>query len=124
MIRTILAACLISTSALAADLPPPPFPPPAPTSCVLSALAFGYRVGHQAVALDALMGCPPPMALAGPMPVPPMLRARPRRNAPGNALDEIEPNQRGITRAEVSEALVEWCADNPERALCHKLERR
>jgi hypothetical protein len=56
---------------------------------------------------------PPPGYLGG-APVPP----------PSNALDQIEPNPRGITRAEVEAALIDWCASNPRAPLCRKLEVR
>ena len=40
---------------------------------------------------------------------------------PPDALAEIEPNPRGITRAEVEAALVDWCGQRPEAPLCVKL---
>jgi hypothetical protein len=40
---------------------------------------------------------------------------------PEGALAEIEPNPRGITRAEVEAALIDWCGQRPEAPLCVKL---
>jgi hypothetical protein len=40
---------------------------------------------------------------------------------PPDALAEIEPNPRGITRAEVEAALVDWCGQRPDAPLCVKL---
>jgi hypothetical protein len=40
---------------------------------------------------------------------------------PGDPLAEIEPNPRGITRAEVEAALLDWCATHSDAPLCIKL---
>ena len=57
----------------------------------------------------------PPMP-SGVAPGQPMAAAPPE-----GALAEIEPNPRGITRAEVEAALVDWCGQRPDAPLCIKL---
>jgi hypothetical protein len=41
----------------------------------------------------------------------------------GDALTDIEPNPRGITRAEVEAAIADWCTSHADAALCVKLAR-
>jgi hypothetical protein len=57
-----------------------------------------------------------------PRPYPPLARA-PTPPPSSNALDNIEGNQRGITRQEVESAISDWCASHAEAALCRKLQR-
>ena len=59
-------------------------------------------------------------ALAARLP-PPRPVAVPAAPPVGNPLAEIEPNPRGITRAEVEAALVDWCATHADAPLCIKL---
>jgi hypothetical protein len=44
--------------------------------------------------------------------------------ASADALTQIEPNPRGITRAEVEAAIADWCGTHIETPLCQKLLRR
>ena len=67
--------------------------------------------------LRVVPAVPPPPSAAPPGP--PMVAP-----PPDGALAEIEPNPRGITRAEVEAALVDWCGQRPEAALCLKLGAR
>jgi hypothetical protein len=46
-----------------------------------------------------------------------------RRVPPPNVLDDVEPNPRGITRAEVEAAIADCCARSPEGELCKKLTK-
>jgi hypothetical protein len=63
----------------------------------------------------------PPPAAAAPLPpaAPPAAPA-----PPGDVLDDIEGNSRGITREEVEAALVDWCASHGDAPLCRKLQVR
>ena len=54
---------------------------------------------------------------------PPVVTAQSDGSPPSNdVLDDIEGNSRGITRQEVEEALVDWCASHAEAPLCVKLK--
>jgi hypothetical protein len=44
--------------------------------------------------------------------------------APADPLADIEPNPRGITRAEVEAAIADWCSTHMQAPLCQKLLRR
>jgi hypothetical protein len=76
---------------------PPPYPPP----------PYGAIQGE---------------AMSPPRPYPPLARA-PTPPPSGNALNVIEDNPRGITRAEVEAAIADWCASHGEAPLCQKLQR-
>ena len=54
----------------------------------------------------------------------PVVPPAPSSMPPEGALAEIEPNPRGITRAEVEAALVDWCGQRPQAPLCIKLAAR
>jgi hypothetical protein len=41
-----------------------------------------------------------------------------------DALADVEPNARGITRQEVEAALVDWCGSHADAPLCAKLQAR
>jgi hypothetical protein len=42
----------------------------------------------------------------------------------GDALDDVEPNPRGITRTEVEAVITDWCTSHGEAPLCQKLRVR
>jgi hypothetical protein len=44
--------------------------------------------------------------------------------ASADHLAQIEPNPRGITRAEVEAAIADWCDTHMQAPLCQKLLRR
>ncbi len=82
-----------------------------PGAAIAGALAGAalMLIPRAAEALAAKL--PPPRPAAAPAAPPPA----------GNPLAEIEPNPRGITRAEVEAALVDWCATHADAPLCIKL---
>ena len=72
-------------------------------------------------ATEALLAKLPPEA-STPSP-PPIATAQPESSPPsGDVLDDIQGNQRGITREEVEAALVDWCASHGDAPLCVKLQ--
>jgi hypothetical protein len=78
-------------------------------------------------AAEALAQRLPPAPAPGPLPPPAAAAPLPPAAAPappGDVLDDIEGNSRGITREEVEAALVDWCASHGDAPLCRKLQVR
>jgi hypothetical protein len=75
-------------------------------------------------AAEALAQRLPPAPAPGPLPPPAAAAPLPPAAPPGDVLDDIEGNSRGITREEVEAALVDWCASHGDAPLCRKLQVR
>jgi len=101
-------------------------------NCRATADSVVFATGNRQLANRIYMGCrismPLPIALPkrrttgrGGRDVPPMIRALPPLSS--NALDDIGNPARGITRAEVEFALIDWCSTHADAALCRKLQR-
>jgi hypothetical protein len=93
----------------------PPQHQPDPGAVIAGAIAGAalHLIPKAAAALEAKLAPPPPVPAAA-MPPPP-------EPPSGEVLDQIAGNPRGITRAEVEAALLDWCASHGEAPLCVKL---
>ena len=102
----------------------PPQHHPDPGAVIAGAIAGAalQLIPKAAAALEAKLAPPPPPAAPAPAAViaPPTL-APPPEPPSGEVLDQIAGNPRGITRAEVEAALLDWCASHGEAPLCVKL---
>jgi hypothetical protein len=96
----------------------PPQHHPDPGAVIAGAIAGAalHLIPKAAAALEAKLAppAPPPPVAAAAMPPPP-------EPPSGEVLDQIAGNPRGITRAEVEAALLDWCASHGEAPLCVKL---
>lgn len=99
--------------------PPPQQPDPGAIIAGAIAGAALQLIPKAAAALEAKLAPPAPPP---PMPPTPAVAAVPPPEPPGgDVLDQIAGNPRGITRAEVEAALLDWCASHGEAPLCVKL---
>jgi hypothetical protein len=97
--------------------PPPSQPDPGAVIAGAIAGAALQLIPKAAAALEAKLAPPPP-----PAPSPPVAAVAPPPEPPnGDVLDQVAGNPRGITRAEVEAALLDWCASHGEAPLCVKL---
>jgi len=106
------ALCLIlALVALVPQAQAQPLPPDRACSEIVKTLdqVTGHRDSNREAVRRAFIAC----QLFGTRTSPP---------PSGNAMDEIEPNPRGITRSEVEQAVVEWCQTHMDAPLCKKLE--
>ena len=100
----------------------PPQQQPDPGAIIAGAIAGAalHLIPKAAAALEAKLAPPaPPPPMAAPAPA--VAVAPPPEPPSGDVLDQIAGNPRGITRAEVEGALLDWCASHAETPLCVKL---
>ena len=91
-----------------------PLPPDQACATIVRTLddATGHRDSNREALRRALIACRL-FATGTPSPA-----------APADPLADIEPNPRGITRAEVEAAIADWCSTHMQAPLCQKLLRR
>jgi hypothetical protein len=91
-----------------------PLPPDQACAAIVQTLddATGHRDSNREAVRRGLIACRL-FATGAPSPA-----------ASADALADIEPNPRGITRAEVEAAIADWCSSHMQAPLCQKLLRR
>jgi hypothetical protein len=106
--------CVVVLMLLPCSVQAQPLPPDQACAAIVRTLddATGHRDSNREAVRRGLIACrlfatgtPSPAASADP-------------------LAEIEPNPRGITRAEVEAAIADWCGTHMQAPLCQKLLRR
>jgi hypothetical protein len=106
--------CAVVLMLLPCSVQAQPLPPDQACASIVRTLdhATGHRDSNREAVRRGLIACrlfaketPSPAASADP-------------------LADIEPNPRGITRAEVEAAIADWCGTHMQAPLCQKLLRR
>jgi hypothetical protein len=105
----VLGTFLFAASARAQPLPPD-------QACVTIVRTLDSATGHRDSNREALRRGLITCQLFATKTFPPP-------SPPADALADVEPNPRGITRAEVEAAIVDWCSTHMQAPLCVKLKR-